>query len=1377
MSKSTFDTLTIKTYQNETCDTVVSSSNNQGITVNVLWMSSWSIFDYFTLVESGAECLNQSFGWIGFTAAVQPCAIVLNCSTIRINMRVLSILEIQESSMIASTTNFEYVKWFDTGNLRTFANFKFQQCKNVHIVDEIYQMPYQDIPYVRLQELYPSLNITLDGYPYFKPDANKLKYIPHGLLWSDVLAIVQILYLGGNTIKEVHVEPDIFSQIQELNPSLKITLEGDPYFKPDELPGFDLDLPDDILLAEFPKCPNDCFCTLQFQIFFIDCPDMYVSENILLVHGSSVFIHANSTATDLSDRQLTNIEPQSFLNRSDVIVLLLSRNKMTRIGPGIFEGLENIHTLDLSFNQISSIDAGSFSHLYKLKQLILNVNKLQYISHSWLDGLVNVQTLYLGGNIIKEVEKDIFSQMRMLKVLSFPDCHLSQMGNLPNSLILLDIASNIFSHIPTSLPRNLTHLSLDNNHLSFLNQTILYGKPTLISLVLSHNNLSVIPSDLFSHLYSLERLNLGNNSIESFPSGVFRDLQQLRVFSMYGNKLNVIQSDIFNNLNKLELIDLSNNSIKSLSSGVFRDLQQLKVLNLYGNKLNVIQSDLFNNLTKIEILNFGNNSIESLPSGIFRDLHQLRGLDLYGNKLTVIQNDLFNHLTKLEILGLNENNIKSLPSDVFRDFHQLQRLYLYRNKFNVIHSGIFNSFTKLEILGLNENNINSLPSGVFRDLHQVQKLLLYGNKLNVIQNDLFNNLTKLELLHLGNNSIDSLPSGVFRYLHQLQELYLYGNKLNVIQSDLFNNLTTLDKLHLGKNSIDSLPSGVFKDLHQLQELYLYGNKLNVIQSDLFNNLTKLHYLHLGNNSIESLPSGVFRYLHLLYRLYLYGNKLNVIQSDLFNNLTKLDKLHLANNRIESLPTGVFRDLHQLDELYLYRNKLSVIQSDLFNSLTKMRLLSLENNNIESLPSGVFRDLQNLRKLWLSGNKFSVISIDLFSGLTKIEELRLHANEIESLPSAVFKDLKSLKGLHLYENRLTEIPRDVFHQFNGMPIEILTINSSKLVRLYPYQFANLTDLMYLDISSNELKQIPNNALNGLTKLKYINLAYNNLTKVTENSFVGLNLQNNSYIKVDNPATCCFLEIKSQSQCVPRNEKSPYLTCKQPLPSTTVKCCTWIFGFCALFANTVVFIWGYEKIKSTSTDEKQVKQVVFLTNLALADLLMGVYLLVIASVDQYYSEYFPSFAEHWRNSVLCKLAGFLSVLSSEASLLFLTLIAVDRLWTFRKIFITHKLFGKLTQVLMAIIAWVIAFALSIVTIILQDDKLYQFSDVCIGLPLAKTKIYEDNYENITILYDFDRYDDHLQLQTFTEIDSKLGNYFSIGLFLGLNFLLCESIVSVM
>ena len=362
---------------------------------------------------------------------------------------------------------------------------------------------------------------------------------------------------------------------------------------------------------------------------------------------------------------------------------------------------------------------------------------------------------------------------------------------------------------------------------------------------------------------------------------------------------------------------------------------------------------------------------------------------------------------------------------------------------------------------------------------------------------------------------------------------------------------------------------------------------------------------------------------------------------------------------------------------------------------------------------------------------------------------------------------SYKSCFLHNNLLTKIPTDLFTQFSAMSLQLLTLRDNNINKINSHQFSLMKNLKVLDISSNGLKQIDSLALFNLTKLKYLDLAENNLTKVTDRSFFGLILQSYSYVRVDNPSTCCFFEKSNQSQCVPENKKSPYLTCEQLLPTTVVKISTWTFCFCALLANFIVFMWGCHKILAKEVSEKQI---IFITNLAMADFIMGAYLLIIASADHYYNEYFPSYAQEWRNSILCKVTGTLSVLSSEASLFFLTLIAIERVWAFRYPLVNHKLFGKKSQALFMLSVWITTITISIITLFFENDKLYQFSDVCIGLPLVKSLKYEVEYQNITISYDFDRDDDHLHLQTMKETGHLPGNYFSIAIFMGLNFLLC-------
>ncbi|CAG2117840.1 unnamed protein product, partial [Medioppia subpectinata] len=65
-----------------------------------------------------------------------------------------------------------------------------------------------------------------------------------------------------------------------------------------------------------------------------------------------------------------------------------------------------------------------------------------------------------------------------------------------------------------------------------------------------------------------------------------------------------------------------------------------------------------------------------------------------------------------------------------------------------------------------------------------------------------------------------------------------------------------------------------------------------------------------------------------------------------------------------------------------------------------------------------------------------------------------------------------------------------------------------------------------------------------------------------------------------------------------------------------------------------------------------------NLAIADLMMGIYLLIIAIVDVHtVGEYF-NYAIDWQHGIGCKIAGFITVFASELSIFTLTVITLER-----------------------------------------------------------------------------------------------------------------------
>ena len=134
-------------------------------------------------------------------------------------------------------------------------------------------------------------------------------------------------------------------------------------------------------------------------------------------------------------------------------------------------------------------------------------------------------------------------------------------------------------------------------------------------------------------------------------------------------------------------------------------------------------------------------------------------------------------------------------------------------------------------------------------------------------------------------------------------------------------------------------------------------------------------------------------------------------------------------------------------------------------------------------------------------------------------------------------------------------------------------------------------------------------------------------------------------------CCYAS-KAVSEVNCNSPKDHFSNCADLMKNKALQVCVWILGLSACVGNLFVII-----LRLVVTEDNRVHSF-FLTNLAVSDFLMGIYMLIIASKDaQWQGEYFKHDAD-WRSSFLCKFAGTVSMLSSEVSVLILTLITTDR-----------------------------------------------------------------------------------------------------------------------
>ena len=450
-------------------------------------------------------------------------------------------------------------------------------------------------------------------------------------------------------------------------------------------------------------------------------------------------------------------------------------------------------------------------------------------------------------------------------------------------------------------------------------------------------------------------------------------------------------------------------------------------------------------------------------------------------------------------------------------------------------------------------------------------------------------------------------------------------------------------------------------------------------------------------------------------------------------------------------------LRNLDFLSLWKNLINSLDRELFNDSNKLTSLNIANNNLTVLPKGLFMGQANLVVLTLETNWIISLHENLFNETTKLTQLWCCCNSLVQLSNNLFKRLSNLQALDLADNKIMEINKEMFRYLTNLRYLYLSNNRFKALNIDLFHYTS--QIAFLDLSGNELLNIPD--ISHLEQLFYVNVKGNTLTDITDETF--FNLSNQAELIAGQHEVCeCY--VSKDIQCTAVEDRSSFLTCDRLLSDKVLVVVMWLIGLNAIAGN--IFVLCQRKFKS---GENKVQNFL-LGNLAMSDLLMGVYMLLVASADIYFGGHFPMRAEAWRSGITCRIAGTISILSSEASVFFITLISLDRFICIKYPFSRRKL-GKTSSTLIASLVWIISLALAIVpsTLAGKIDKFYDNSHVCIGLPLAKLQIYEthqpEEWVSICSSDDFCYYEKPVESKFVGEIN---GMIFASVMFLGVNFI---------
>ena len=859
------------------------------------------------------------------------------------------------------------------------------------------------------------------------------------------------------------------------------------------------------------------------------------------------------------------------------------------------------------------------------------------------------------------------------------------------------------------------------------------------------------PSQTFSvmMIYPVhtQALNLSDNNIAETEVHAFQSLINLEYLDLHTNELRDLDAGLFLHLSLLKELHLDNNMLQRLPPNVFHTLTSLRYLRLDKNELRELDVDLFLNLCMLKVLQLGNNKLQRLPQNIFQKLTSLEYLYLSSNELRELDVDLFLHLSLLKELWHVNNMLLRLPPKIFHNLTSLEYLYLYFNELRELDADLFLHLSLLKGLWLNYNMLQRLAPHTFHKSTSLEYLVLDFNELRELDVDLFLNLSMLKVLQLGNNKLIRLPPHIFCKLTSLEYLFLNENELRELDSDLFLNLSILNMLHLGNNKLQRLPPNIFHKLTSLESLYLYNNELRELDADLFLHLNMLKLLYLYNNKLQRLSPSIFHNLINLEILYLYNNELRELDANLFLHLSLLKDLQLNHNMLQRLPPTIFHNLTNLEILFLSNNKLNLLPDEILQDLPNLLHLKLSWNHLTekfgasprlkyngsvTLTTGLFHGLKSLQSLQLDNNYLVKLSTGILSGLINLKVFFGNSSQLHLIEANAFQGLWNLIYLKLSNNRLT-------HLDHGL-------------------FKDTVSLSFLKLSHNQLKTIP--SIQHLAYLYFFDLTNNSLTWISHNSFSS---DSNSLNLFVNPQEVCECYIPNHVNCSAADDRSPYLTCKRLLSTEALVVVMWLLGLNALGGNLFVLFWRQKGTQTNKTNS------MLLQNLAASDLLMGIYMLIIASADSYYGDNFPMQSETWRSGITCRIAGAMSITSSEASVFFVTLISIDRFISIRFPFSTCKL-GYMTTRLIIIVTWMIAIVLGTVPSVLSGSsfEFYDNSHVCIGLPLALTKNYTVESQHTLLSIQFgDRFEtEYVDVFITHEKGLVNGQFFSTAVFLGLN-----------
>uniref|UniRef100_F7HW35 Thyrotropin receptor n=1 Tax=Callithrix jacchus TaxID=9483 RepID=F7HW35_CALJA len=467
-------------------------------------------------------------------------------------------------------------------------------------------------------------------------------------------------------------------------------------------------------------------------------------------------------------------------------------------------------------------------------------------------------------------------------------------------------------------------------------------------------------------------------------------------------------------------------------------------------------------------------------------------------------------------------------------------------------------------------------------------------------------------------------------------------------------------LRLIETHLRTIPSCAFSNLPNISRIYLsIDATLQQLESHSFYNLSKVTHIEIRNTrSLTYIDPDALKELPLLKFLGIFNTGLKM-----FPDLTKVYSI------------DIFFILEITDNPYMTSIPVNAFQGLCNETLT----LDVSHTSVTALPS---KGLEHLKEL-IARNTWTLKKLPLSLSFLHLTRADL------SYPShcCAFKNQKKIRGI-LESLMCNESNMQSLRQRKS----VNALNSP----FYQEYEDNLGDSSVGYKEKSTLQDTPSNA------------HYYVFFEEQEDEIIGFgqelkNPQEETLQAFDSHYDYTVCGNNEDMVCTPKSDE--FNPCEDIMGYSFLRIVVWFVSLLALLGNVFVLL-----ILLTSHYKLNVPRFL-MCNLAFADLCMGMYLLLIASVDLYtHSEYY-NHAIDWQTGPGCNTAGFFTVFASELSVYTLTVITLERWYaiTFamrldRKIRLRHAcaiMFG----------GWVCCFLLALLPLV----GISSYAKVSICLPM--------------------------------------------------------------